>query len=409
MLVTGNTIFQPSNMRVRITSMRGVDFICELCPDMTVHEVKVKSLGHFLGPGESVKESLYHRLILVRTGKVLNDEASVKHEELEENDELLLIKRRIQPLPFEVEKREESGKAPTLEQIREATANIPCLNHDRPPEDPPNSVHFQAELRKILISLIEASQKILCLDPEAAKIFKQADEIMNENSADKTKIDKASLQQLVDMGFPEVKARKALKLNRMNVMEAMEWLFQHESDPDTEVTVSTEEQEPVSEEGAVGGSDPAEGEPSHVNKLLENFRAFRRREFKPNSRSLQNLVEMGFDEKEAIDALRVSGNNQDAACDWLLSETRPVPDDLDQGLDTSGPIYQAIMANPTVQLGLNNPRSLLAFLQMLDNPFSTSQWLSDPETGPMLVQISRIYHAEKNSNKSQANSVPVSR
>ena len=32
---------------------------------------------------------------------------------------------------------------------------------------------------------------------------------------------------------------------------------------------------------------------------------------------------------------------------------------------------------------------------MLENPNNTQQWLNDPDTGPMLIQISRIYHAEK--------------
>lgn len=37
------------------------------------------------------------------------------------------------------------------------------------------SIQFQTELRKILISLIEAAQKILELNSEASKIFKQAE------------------------------------------------------------------------------------------------------------------------------------------------------------------------------------------------------------------------------------------
>lgn len=41
--------------------------------------------------------------------------------------------------------------------------------------------------------------------------------------------------------------------------------------------------------------------------------------------------------------------------------------------------------------------SVSAFLQMLESPFMTQQWLNDPETGPLLVQISRIYHSEKHS------------
>ena len=39
---------------------------------------------------------------------------------------------------------------------------------------------------------------------------------------------------------------------------------------------------------------------------------------------------------------------------------------------------------------------------MLDHPLSASHWLSDAETGPVLVQVSRIYHAEKNSAQQQS-------
>ena len=38
---------------------------------------------------------------------------------------------------------------------------------------------------------------------------------------------------------------------------------------------------------------------------------------------------------------------------------------------------------------------------MLEHPLSASHWLSDAETGPVLVQVSRIYHAEKNSEQQQ--------
>ena len=37
---------------------------------------------------------------------------------------------------------------------------------------------------------------------------------------------------------------------------------------------------------------------------------------------------------------------------------------------------------------------------MLENPSNTQQWLNDPDTGPMLIQISRIYHAEKHAPRS---------
>lgn len=46
-------------------------------------------------------------------------------------------------------------------------------------------------------------------------------------------------------------------------------------------------------------------------------------------------------------------------CEWLLGEKKTSSQDLDEGLDTNGAVYKAIMANPQVQLGLNNPRCLL--------------------------------------------------
>ena len=43
-------------------------------------------------------------------------------------------------------------------------------------------------------------------------------------------------------------------------------------------------------------------------------------------------------------------------CDWLLSERKESPDLLDEGLDPNSPVYKAILANPSVQLGLNSQR-----------------------------------------------------
>ena len=38
-----------------------------------------------------------------------------------------------------------------------------------------------------------------------------------------------------------------------------------------------------------------------------------------------------------------------------------------------------------------------AFIHMLESPIMTHQWINDPETGPILVLISRIYHSEKHA------------
>lgn len=55
-------------------------------------------------------------------------------------------------------------------------------------------------------------------------------------------------------------------------------------------------------------------------------------------------------------------------CEWLLGDRKPSPEDLDKGIDTNSPLFQAILENPVVQLGLTNPKTLLGkqnFFQLL--------------------------------------------
>lgn len=46
-------------------------------------------------------------------------------------------------------------------------------------------------------------------------------------------------------------------------------------------------------------------------------------------------------------------------CEWLLGDRRPSPEELDKGIDPESPLFQAILDNPVVQLGLTNPKTLL--------------------------------------------------
>lgn len=46
-------------------------------------------------------------------------------------------------------------------------------------------------------------------------------------------------------------------------------------------------------------------------------------------------------------------------CEWLLGDRKPSPEELDKGIDTASPLFQAILDNPVVQLGLTNPKTLL--------------------------------------------------
>ncbi|KAM7304591.1 ubiquitin-associated domain-containing protein 1 [Ixodes scapularis] len=134
-----------------------------------------------------------------------------------------------------------------------------------------------------------------------------------------------------------------------------------------------------------------------VHAMLECFQEYKRKDFKPNRKAMITLKEMGFPETAILDALRIHSNSQEAACEWLLGDRRPKPADLQAGLDRDSAIYRSITTNPVVQLGLCSPKTLLALLQMLENPGCASRWLNDSDTAPILSQIFRIYHAEKHS------------
>ena len=164
-------------------------------------------------------------------------------------------------------------------------------------------------------------------------------------------------------------------LNRMNPVQAMEWLLLHESDPNIDTPLTPEE---------IDSYIP-------LRKRRRKKASEKRKEFVPNPRAVGNLQEMGFPEKDILEALRATGNQQERALDWLLGDKQPMEGATeDGGLDTNSPQYVAIMENPVVQLGLTNPRILHAFEDMLENPNNSGQYINDPEIGPVLLQISRI-------------------
>lgn len=82
-------------------------------------------------------------------------------------------------------------------------------------------------------------------------------------------------------------------------------------------------------------------------------------------KAVEKLKEMGFAEEDIVDALQVTGNHESSACEWLLGERRKSLEDLDVGLDPEGPIYKAIMNNPTIQLSLTNPKMLLGGFHLI--------------------------------------------
>ncbi|XP_051528004.1 ubiquitin-associated domain-containing protein 1 [Myxocyprinus asiaticus] len=416
MFVQEEKIFAGKVLKVHVCTMEGTEWLEEVTEDTTIEKLKEKCLKHCVhGSLEDPKTLTHHKLIHAATERILTESKTVAEENLKDKDCLLLIKKRPPPAPPKMadvsaeEKKKQENKAPDKDAILKATANLSTRNIDRTVTQH-NIRDFQTELRKILVSLIEVAQKLLALNPDAVELFKKANAMLDEDEEDR--VDETALQQLTEMGFPESRAVKALRLNHMSVTQAMEWLIEHVDDPMVDTPLPGQDTPGVAAAAAApapapaptpGPSNTASGVQGRLNtqssteeakqdELIEIFKRIRRkREFRPDSRAVIALMEMGFDEKEVIDALRVNNNQQDAACEWLLGDRKPTPEDLDKGIDTNSPLFQAILENPVVQLGLTNPKTLLAFEDMLENPLNSTQWMNDPETGPVMLQISRIF------------------
>lgn len=414
MFVQEEKIFAGKVLKIHICTMDGAEWLEEVTEDTTVEKLKEKCLKHYVhGSLEDPKTLTHHKLIHAATERVLTDNKTVAEENLKDKEVLLLIKKRPPPTPPKMadvssdEKKKQDNKAPDEDAILNATGNLSTRHTDRTVTQH-NIRDFQTELRKILVSLIEVAQKLLALNPDAVELFKKANAMLDEDEEDR--VDETALQQLTEMGFPESRAIKALRLNHMSVTQAMEWLIEHVDDPTVDAPIPGG-QDSSGMAGATAAAPPGPSVPApgpnllhsqssqssteesiRQDELTEIFKRIRRkREFRPDSRAVIALMEMGFDEKEVVDALRVNNNQQDAACEWLLGDRKPSPEDLDKGIDTNSPLFQAILENPVVQLGLTNPKTLLAFEDMLENPLNSTQWMNDPETGPVMLQISRIF------------------
>ncbi|XP_063172302.1 ubiquitin-associated domain-containing protein 1 [Candoia aspera] len=403
MFVQEEKIFAAKVLRLRICALDGAEWLEEVPEDTAIERLKERCLKHCMpGSLEDPKCITHHKLIHAASEKVLNDTKTVSEENIQDRDVLVLVKKRAPPAPPKMadvsaeEKRKQEQKAPDKEAILKATTGLPSHSVDRSVAHH-NMRDFQTELRKILVSLIEVAQKLLALNPDAVELFKKANAMLDEDEDDR--VDEIALRQLTEMGFPESRAVKALRLSHMSVTQAMEWLIEHADDPTVDAPVpghvsveSTAEEAGSSVPPAVNGASSAAGPEEARDELTEIFKKIRRRrEFRPDPRAVVALMEMGFDEREVVDALRVNNNQQNAACEWLLGDRKPTPEDLDKGIDPASPLFQAILENPVVQLGLTNPKTLLAFEDMLENPLNSTQWMNDPETGPVMLQISRIF------------------
>ncbi|CAF1121397.1 unnamed protein product [Rotaria sp. Silwood1] len=366
----------------------------------------------------SIDEVDNYNLISISSKRMVDEEKTLGQHKVKDGDEYLLAMKRIIQSP----KSEQNSTSCPIDAtlIENRTQDLPqssrLFNRDYRSTA---RTEFRTDLNRILITLIETSQKLLWYHPDAENIFKQAEEFLLRSSSDEsnnpttmsTNADdietrRHQISKLIDMGFTEQQARIGLKRTRYDLHAAMELLL---TQPD------------------IGGDDDDESdhenESNHNNNKPETVRTplfsrngsfvsvrkFRQQRFQPNAKAIQSLEEIGFAHDDIITALRMFNNDKNLACEYLLSDKQQQQNmndaETEQGLDPNSSIFQSIMQNPIVQKTLNSPKTFFIMLQIAENPTSITNYLNDPEIGNMLLQISRIYHAEKeNMNTSVSNS-----
>lgn len=351
-------------INLQVYTSDGKETLITVCHTDYVKSIKEKLLGE-----EGAKDSPSYKVILLSPCRVLEDQHTIEQEAILDGDQFLVLqKRRSNATSF---RKGVSNKGPDQDTIKACTehlGNEKGATATNPGLAYAGMFDFFGELKRILVSLTEVASLIQYVPSEE-------ENESDMETDDDLQIDSLCLQKLTDMGFSASRGTKALIINQMCPVQAMEWLLQHESDEDIDEPLSPEQ---------IAAYCP--------DKRRKRKRAStKKKDFVPNARFLASLRdEMGFDEKDVIQALKYSGNNQERALDWLLGDRQTPDQNSDGGLDPNSPLYAAIMDHPVVQLGMTNPRILNAFEDMLENPNNSGQYINDPEIGPVLLQISRI-------------------
>lgn len=365
-------------VNIKVHTYDGKETLLTVAAGDQVKAIKEQLLGE-----AGAKDVSNYKVVMLAGNKVLEDQHTIQQEGIVDDDQFLICRKRRSVTSHFRKSFSYSSKGPDLTLIKKCTEFFEeekGSGATSPPLGFAGMFDFFGELKRILVSLTEVASLVQHVNCEEGSSSSGGASSTNSDEMDtediEINVDPLCLQKLLDMGFEEVRSRKALLLSKMIPMRAMEWLLEHSNDEDIDKPLTSDEINTLA----------AENNPNVKRKRVPG----RKKEFIPNPRCVSNLKEMGFEEKDIVIALKISSNNQERALDWLLGD-RQVPDRIpDDGLDPDSPLYSAIMDHPVVQLGLTNPRILHAFEDMLENPNNSGQYINDPEIGPVLLQISRI-------------------
>ena len=79
-----NFLFNRTKMKVLISSQEGLSVSMDVSPEMTIDQLKISAVSSFYGPDDSIKMSLYYKLVTVEGGRNLPDEKSIRQMGIED-------------------------------------------------------------------------------------------------------------------------------------------------------------------------------------------------------------------------------------------------------------------------------------------------------------------------------------
>eukprot|EP01114_Cavostelium_apophysatum_P015083 TRINITY_DN4042_c0_g1_i1.p1 TRINITY_DN4042_c0_g1~~TRINITY_DN4042_c0_g1_i1.p1 ORF type:complete len:349 (+),score=65.38 TRINITY_DN4042_c0_g1_i1:954-2000(+) len=345
-------------MKLQIKTIQGKSYDVTVNNDETVASLKNFLSGMVNLPADDQK-------LVAKGTQVLRNHLLLKECGLSDGDVVALLQTRKQRPQEPVDET-----APTKQMIEEITSRTFGVPVRPSSSKKPKSGRAAPTITNLRTQLQDLVGSFMGIPPSAMVAPASNEAEMSAPAAapapaPEITIEPALLQQLIDMGFPEDRSRKALILNNMNPQAAMDWILQHEEDPDIDEPISTEELQEIAE-------------------------------FVPDPVAIAKLKDMGFSEEAIKDALKATNNNQEAACAWLLgehdvAETQTIPMD-----ERTFHLLNSVLTNPVVQSGLSNPRVLQALRVLMEDPNNATQYLNDPEIGPVLMQVHSIMTQNQN-------------
>ncbi|XP_047039304.1 uncharacterized protein LOC135119105 [Helicoverpa armigera] len=363
MLVSDSGVTGANEIFIKVVSPEGQTFTSYFPEETLIEEVKNRAIDFFYPTGETGASR--YKIVRVFDTSTLHDFLTLAQEQVMMQEELLLVERRLP----------EAGtlwdlgavRAPQHGTIAAATASLPTpTSAIRQPnlQSLLSTNELSYELRKILISLIEAGARLAAAGRNYEMTLAQLTAALEEPQRPQPAV--------IQVITPE---EIAARLNSINV--------------DIQTTI----EEAVETDKAEGNELFRRAE--HLQRFLEKFREWRNKIAEPpNPEAIGALRDLGFSYEESDKALRYTGCNVPAAASYLIGERGSSIFELVNGLP-DGLILQTLLKQPHIQRGLLNTRMLIAFIAMVGQTGSASLWLNSPHGSPLLSQISRTYHSEK--------------